>query len=634
MNVILTCAFPQPGYELPHQALEAAGLSAARCARGQDLAPAALLDSIVDSHRIERDSASIQQLVPGKRWQELATDLFRENVETGPWGWVESRLIYLLDFWHAFEPQIGFVLAYNPPAAVVGEVLRGQQVTEADVAGVLAAWCAFNAELLRFYYSNRQRCLLVNASSVRHAPEALVGLVVRAFGVDLTIPAAGSSSLPARAADARLLEYLAQELLQDRDDARALYEEFESTADMPLALLPSPSSPWNDYAAILAASAAQLRTQSDRTDALETERASLATGCRVLEQEIETLTHAHAEQAGAAAQRQVQLEALDKTLNEQRQRASALSARIRELECEVESQRQARVEHAKLAAERQTQVEALNAARAELEQQRSALVTRRCELERDIETLLRERDEQSRVIAECHRQLATAQSASTPATLELAETKAQYMGLLEENELLLLQLHQVEEELERYYLENRALLDGTRNLPPAPLAASELVPAEILYDLRQEIDGENWYYAEHDGRWAGPEMRSTLRVPALPPGHYRLELCAVDAMEPEILFGMSMSLNDVPIAIAVPDDNRYPKLVQADFTVAETDVAPVWQFAFTFSKLVSPAERGSDDQRHLAIRLASLCLRVADETAPWSKTSPPIPWWAIWKRRR
>ncbi len=638
MNVILTCAFPHPGYELPHRVLEAAGLSTAANAPGQDVSPAALHDRIVGSRGTAGvkgiDSASILQLVPGTSWRALASELFRANDDHAPWGWVESRLIYLLDFWHTFDPGIGFLLAYDTPAAVIGDILRGRQVTETELTAVLSAWCGFNAELLRFHYANRERCLLVNSASLREAPDTLVALVVQAFQVDLTLDAAGRTNLPTRAADARLLEYLAQELLRDKDEARTLYEELESTADLPVTSSPPSSSAWNDYAAIQSAHIAELRTQSDRTEALVAERAALADACRVLEQEVETLAEARADQTKLAEQSQRQVEALNKSLEELGQRTSALSARTNQLENDVEVHVLARAEQARLAAERLAQIEALNVAGEELERQRSALNHRRRELEKNIEMLVTERSEQSRLLTDCRSQLASAQAASPAVEAELAETKAHSRALAEENELLLLQLHQVEGELERYYLENRQLLDAARSPPPSPVAASEFAPVEVLYDLRQEIDGENWYYAEHDGRWAGPELRSTLRVPALPAGHYRLQLCIVDAMEPEILAGMSLAFNDIPLTIGIPNDDHYPTMLQADFSVVATDMAPVWRFVLGFSKVVSPAERGSDDQRHLAIRVASLSLRVLDDSAPWSRTSRPIPWWAFWKRRR
>jgi hypothetical protein len=103
-------------------------------------------------------------------------------------------------------------------------------------------------------------------------------------------------------------------------------------------------------------------------------------------------------------------------------------------------------------------------------------------------------------------------------------------------------------------------------------------------------------------------------------------------MEPEIVAGMALTLNGRSLAMDVEPGNRYPKLVKANITVDESDVELVWEFAFRFPKLVSPAERGSDDQRHLAIRVASLCVKLQDQSARWLQRGDPIPWWAIWKR--
>lgn len=187
---------------------------------------------------------------------------------------------------------------------------------------------------------------------------------------------------------------------------------------------------------------------------------------------------------------------------------------------------------------------------------------------------------------------------------ELAALKAKSDELAQENELLLLQLHQVQEELETYFLKYQELAGS------GDAAAGAATPAlvEFTLDLRHVIDGENWYYAEEDGRWAGPGTRSTLNLPALSAGRYTLQLDIVDAMAPEILAGLQVDLDGQPLSLQ-NDSEGYPVLLQGEFSCAGLARGAASFLGFTFDRLISPADHGSDDERSLAIRLRSV--RVA-----------------------
>jgi hypothetical protein len=209
------------------------------------------------------------------------------------------------------------------------------------------------------------------------------------------------------------------------------------------------------------------------------------------------------------------------------------------------------------------------------------------------------------------------QAQETPSVphAELMQMQSKVNELTQENELLLIQLHQVQEELESYFLQYQQLAGKGHQVASEFSLRSkpwfEYQPAEITFDLRREFDGDNWYHAEGDGRWAGPEEVSSFRIPALRTGRYELQLDVVDAMEPEIFTGMEVSLNGTRIE-AITDWQGYPTLFNAKFVTDELAESPTWEFQFKFPKLVSPAQHGSDDQRYLAIRIRSLVLRALD----------------------
>lgn len=193
---------------------------------------------------------------------------------------------------------------------------------------------------------------------------------------------------------------------------------------------------------------------------------------------------------------------------------------------------------------------------------------------------------------------------------ELAPLKAEMGRLAEENELLLLQLHQMQDELAHYTAENQQLLDRLeqRLLRPSEAYTPLYQKTEAVIDLTGEIDGENWYYAEHDGRWAGPDRLSTLRVAALKAGEYGVTIDIVDAKAMDILNGMQVSINGMPLVLTFNGEGVVAS-VRSRFSSEQVPPGREWEFQFRFPRLISPVEHGSDDSRVLAVRVRSIELR-------------------------
>jgi hypothetical protein len=189
--------------------------------------------------------------------------------------------------------------------------------------------------------------------------------------------------------------------------------------------------------------------------------------------------------------------------------------------------------------------------------------------------------------------------------------------LMEENQLLFLQIKQLQAALEQtssahLESERQRLELASRSTPVIGHAVSMRAKgylAEVAVDLRQEIDGKNWYWAEHDGRWAGPGTHGTLRLPAMGPGRYEVNLDVVDAMDPEILADMQVTLCGIPLMLE-REGKSYPAILKGVVVVDDVGVEGDWDLDFQFPSLASPAQRGSTDNRQLAIRLRSLRLRA------------------------
>jgi len=179
---------------------------------------------------------------------------------------------------------------------------------------------------------------------------------------------------------------------------------------------------------------------------------------------------------------------------------------------------------------------------------------------------------------------------------------------MHENELLTLQVRQIQEELEYHIAKCEEHETNFRREMAQRQFQGRFIHrhlANVVIDMRQEIEGENWYYAEHDGRWAGPNNVSSIRIPALGQGTYEGQLDITDSMDAEILRCTEIFFNGTPLQPS-KDWNNYPALVSFLFSVGDIENSPIWEFQLKFPKLISPAQHGSDDRRNLAIKLRSM----------------------------
>jgi hypothetical protein len=130
----------------------------------------------------------------------------------------------------------------------------------------------------------------------------------------------------------------------------------------------------------------------------------------------------------------------------------------------------------------------------------------------------------------------------------------------------------------------------------------------IKIDLSKPINGHNWYDIEPTGRWGGPELESTLIIPALVAGNYQLDLkidnhfCDFKAM--------TVKLNDKLIHFSNTD---FPPsvILQAEVSIEKT--LSFWQLVFNYSEIHS-TDNSQIEQRKLALFLETVTLSKRTST--------------------
>mgnify|MGYP001766082519 CR=1 FL=1 len=694
MSILLICGDRNSGYLDVLETLRIAGLTPAEPSKRERFDPVVLSERVCASNGIDTDDPSaVRQIELGKVWEALSVDLMLANMTPTDWGWGDPRLVYMLEHWRDFDPQVKFVLVYSSPEQAIAELVSKEEASPERVEASLALWLSINSELVRFYHANRDRCLLVNAAAVSGDSRFFLGLARDHLKAKLSAEGVESVAQKDRTP---IFDLVATLLVENAEDAHDLFQELESSADIPghhvvaaagegarhlHNVLPQLGRPqdldprdlamlvWEQYRRLrkevdAAAAEVEIGSRLDERRRREIELLGLRLaqneeelgvsfaelGARTDELAAKTaeLDVVRSELASVVLERDAQralLAAKERLVEELSASRAALSATSVSLEerlavtaREFELQRESLAAKERLVEELSASRAALSATNVSLEERLAVaarelqtMVATRSTLEQKLAVVSIERDEIAREKARVARELQAARDAARSPTSEAAAeaSERKVRDLATENELLHMQLAQVQEELEFYFRKSQDATEAATDVvkgaeQPSDAAApetatstsvkSEVATAPTVVDLRNVIDGEGWYYAEHDGRWTGPKTVSRLRLPRLPPGVYTLELDIVDAMSAEILRGMTVSLGGHPLKLEGDalakwgwlsfsrrkKRPKFPVLLKAKAKIAGDEPETL---EIRLPETISPSSRGSTDVRQLGIRL-------------------------------
>jgi hypothetical protein len=359
---------------------------------------------------------------PGKFADQFASKLFLGNFSKSHWAWADARSVWALDYWHSFEPHINFILVYTSPGDVLKEaILLGH---DADVMSArLEEWQQSARELLFFHHQSQGRSVLVDSADCFVRPSNLIALLTDTWHIPLSTCSSDTSIRNQPEDD--LAAFLATKFLEAAPQLTELAEE--ATASLTV-LSPSPIRR-RDSLEDLAKAISQLAALREQMDHLLTAR-------RALDSKLANAESLLREKA-----------AIEDTL---RGRLDCLSTERITLESQLSGTREA-------LANNQVEMENWYLA-AQKEKESSANAQKEvARLESTVQQLLEDLDNrQARVTKleaanqEQTEKLATLMASAAHPEPRIRETE-------ERNALLLLELHQVQEELETYFLEAREL---------------------------------------------------------------------------------------------------------------------------------------------------------------------------------
>ena len=509
MKKIIITGHPQSGLEQIESLLLSAGMAAALPSQDKQLTAQEITTILCKAHgvvplaQIQGDQ-TLAQIEVAPVWQGMVLDLMLANLQHPLWGWADPHSIQLLEYWKAQDPQVVFVLVYDAPHTALTRLSLEDAAAPAEVLQQrLQTWVAYNSALLQFYLRNPQRCVLVHASEAEPSAQRYVQLINSRIDAPLQLstpdqepqllhptdsaaneesavtaaPAAPEHSIvltqPVQNfTNSQQAYMLLAQLLETYPQAQTLYEELQAAATLPRnnpqmlgwnGDAQSRFAAWQEFVQLhqlsRASHAELLKKQQQFT---QTQQA--------LEADFSKIKALLAAEQSRKNELQVLLQQSSQKHQESTEENELLLTQLHQVQEELERHY----------LDGQKLKQSLEVAQAQAKQ----LPTVQAELKKTQETLKITQDKANE-LPKVQEKLKEAQAALQAAKTQKAAAPSQ--ELKEENELLLLQLHQVQEELERYYLENQKLKIGSAHKPKAEArdyyGAADRIKRQLSYRL-------------------------------------------------------------------------------------------------------------------------------------------------------
>ncbi|EFI60590.1 MULTISPECIES: hypothetical protein [Comamonas] len=534
MKKIIVVGHPQSGYEGVEELLLACGMAEAQPSRREGFTPVQISETLAKVHgavpvQYVRVAEQLEQINVAPVWQGLALDLMLANMELPLWGWADTQAVYLLDYWKSQDPQTVFVLVFDEPLSVLTrQTLEQADAGPEELEAKVNAWMAYNSAVLHFHLCNPDRSLLVHAAQVQTSAKSYLQQVSSRINTQLQLP--GEAELQEASENPQsvllngqsrqglesnvLAQWLARQLLEEYPQATELYEQLQATASLPQhahgeagrQLLATDVQASRRYQAWYSFVAQQMLMQ-EHAQRLEQQDKTL----NEQEQQIEALRQTDTAAQLLLAQQQQLLANNASTLQASAQENHMLLEQLHKVQEELENrylqsklQGKALVElprvqaDLKAAQEKVSKLAQTEALVGELKAELQISQGRIQQLQQGVTHLKAAQEkviklEQTEaLVGELKAELQTAHSriqqwqqsgTYLKKNLQLDRAETSVTDLQSENELLLTQLHKVQEELERYYLENRQLKASEKPQSKAYYGAADRVRQQLSYRL-------------------------------------------------------------------------------------------------------------------------------------------------------
>ena len=390
-------------------------------------------------------------LYPGRLWEQLAVDLIVANMDSPTWGWAHSFSVELLDFWSKLDSGIRFVLVCEDRVHFVSSLIeQGESLN--SISKKLDLWERRHQNMLRFHLRHPEISCLVWATQVGNQPDKFIHHLNQVWQVSFREPTASQHLM---VKPNLVLLNIAQQILAGQPHKSVLEGELLSVIG------PVDSVPLNTdvHTADLLSHYLKLidRTvEKQQLHQVQEELDKHFVESKELKQQVQIETRSKQEaQAKLGAE----------------QKASADFKKQRDTE--ASSKKDVQAKNKELQEEADLLLMQLHQVQEELEKH----FVESKELKQQVQIETRSKQEaQAKLGAEQKASADFKKQRDTEASSK-KDVQAKNKELQEEADLLLMQLHQVQEELEKHFVENKERQQEVKHLHERWFRAVQKIPA-------------------------------------------------------------------------------------------------------------------------------------------------------------
>jgi len=485
MTKIIIVGHPQSDIESIEQLLIAAGMATARPSRRDGLRAQEINATLIKAHGVipvesVQHAEQLQQIQVAPVWQGMVLDLMLNNLDHPLWGWADHQAVYLLDYWKDLDPKVVFVLAYDAPHTALTRLrLEEANASEEELQRRLDAWVAYNSALLHFHLRNPTRSVLVHTQQVKPAGNHYLQYLSERIALPLVLSdqdtwktpeiSAAPDTVSTLLGENAHIDVLIDLLIQTNPQAQTLYAELQAASTL------ASNLPQQGLLALTHPDGVHLRYRAWQA-------------CMTQQQQIQHLSQRIQEVSTQNTQLHAQVEQTQRAIDQAHQQAQAR-----------EAQHAYALKLAQQATQTQAEEQAQQLAAAqhktrEITQEKDSLQAQLQKIQKDLGQYQQEAEEHAAAIRAAtselqakNKQLADAQKVleknKQQAQMDAKKSKEKSLELQQENDLILNQLHQVQEELERYYLENQEIKANQKPKAEIYYGAADRIKQELAYRL-------------------------------------------------------------------------------------------------------------------------------------------------------
>lgn len=116
----------------------------------------------------KQQNTQVASALPKSMWDYIPMDLMIANIDNEFWGWADKNALENLEYWKNLDPSIYFVLTYDQPQSLLHKLeSENEEISKEIILEKLDDWNAYNTKMLDFFEKNPERAILINNERVK-----------------------------------------------------------------------------------------------------------------------------------------------------------------------------------------------------------------------------------------------------------------------------------------------------------------------------------------------------------------------------------------------------------------------------------------------------------------------------------